>query len=110
MIQAGNGELYCCVDGGGSRSRGRFVDIVGVNDGQFPRIAGRLHSHAQRVGNRQGGIRWSRDLRYRRPNVGARSQAKGALRSLIVLVLELVVVLDLCPSSRLAFASAKRIS
>ncbi|MBV8139989.1 MAG: hypothetical protein JO121_30780 [Deltaproteobacteria bacterium] len=30
MIQAEKGELYFCVDGGGSRSRGRFVDIEGT--------------------------------------------------------------------------------
>jgi glucosamine kinase len=30
MIQAGKGELYFCVDGGGSRSRGRFIDIEGT--------------------------------------------------------------------------------
>jgi len=30
MIEAGKGELYFCVDGGGSRSRGRFVDIEGT--------------------------------------------------------------------------------
>src|SRR5580700_5288413 len=30
MIQARKGELYFCVDGGGSRSRGRFVDIEGT--------------------------------------------------------------------------------
>jgi glucosamine kinase len=30
MIQAAPGELYFCVDGGGSRSRGRFVDIEGT--------------------------------------------------------------------------------
>jgi len=30
MIQAENGELYFCVDGGGSRSQGRFVDIEGT--------------------------------------------------------------------------------
>jgi glucosamine kinase len=29
MIQAGNGELYFCMDGGASGSRGRFVDIEG---------------------------------------------------------------------------------
>ncbi|MBV8967859.1 MAG: hypothetical protein JO331_02225 [Verrucomicrobia bacterium] len=30
MIQAENGELYFCVDGGGSRSQGRFVDVEGA--------------------------------------------------------------------------------
>jgi glucosamine kinase len=30
MTQAGKSELYFCVDGGGSRSRGRFVDIEGT--------------------------------------------------------------------------------
>ena len=30
MIQAGKNELYFCVDGGGSRSRGRFVDSEGT--------------------------------------------------------------------------------
>jgi hypothetical protein len=30
MIQAAKGELYFCVDGGGSRSRGRFVGIEGT--------------------------------------------------------------------------------
>jgi len=30
MIQAGKGELYFCVDGGGSRSRARFVDSEGT--------------------------------------------------------------------------------
>jgi len=30
MIEVGKDELYFCVDGGGSRSRGRFVDIEGT--------------------------------------------------------------------------------
>jgi N-acetylglucosamine kinase-like BadF-type ATPase len=30
MIQAGKGSLYFCVDGGGSRSRDRFVDTEGT--------------------------------------------------------------------------------
>jgi hypothetical protein len=46
MIQAGNGEIYFCVDGSGSRSRGRFVDIEGSGRATFRGGRSRLASSA----------------------------------------------------------------